>query len=514
MEKIMSHIHREQIKCAQKMQFVIEEDKVLNEQSPDIKKLLIEDGEVVIEEIYPGTNYVHLKGKLRYQILYLTDEQERILYKTAGEIEWEEKINVEGMEPADEVSVEKQIEDMKVTCSNGRKFSMRALVSLQVEAGEVRDEEIISALIRPGMEQKKEKMTFSNLVVKKKELLRMKEETELPRTLPSIEQVLWKSLEINRWEIKPLEDNIVIGWEATMFVLYRGKEEEPIRSFETTLKHNTNLECEGSHSGLWEKCRPRIQSYEINVRQDSDGEDRILEAEINFAPEILLYEEKETEMVTDIYGIQEELIPVYRKGIAPKQEERQSLKLRLNKGIRIPASYPGILQICHVKTGEISSEIIREEVGSILQGSLPLKILYQSEKAEEPYGSLREEVSFQHRLTEGGEENKREYTVYGVVQQCNIVLLDREEIELKLTLVVELQSMNNEEKEYLESIEVKELSQEKRKELPTMAVYRAMEEEGLWEVGKRYFVPIENIKRINQLENDAVKSGQKILLVR
>ena len=47
-----------------------------------------------------------------------------------------------------------------------------------------------------------------------------------------------------------------------------------------------------------------------------------------------------------------------------------------------------------------------------------------------------------------------------------------------------------------------------------MAVYRAMEEEGLWEVGKRYFVPIENIKRINQLENDAVKSGQKILLVR
>ena len=513
MEKIKSHIHMEQIKCAQSMQFVIEEDKNINDQSPDIAKLLLEEGEVVVDEIYPGTNFVQIRGRLRYQILYLTKEKDRKLHKITGEVGWEEKIHMEGTEPTDVVTVKKQVEDMKVSCSNLRKINIKMLVSLEVAVKELCDEEIISGLEREGMELRKKKMVLSNLAVKKKDSILMKEETELPKTLPSIEQVLWKSLEINKWEIKPLEDNIVVGWEATMFVLYRCMgEEEEIKSFEATLKHNTNLECPGSHPSMLESSRPAIQSYGINVKQDQDGEDRILEAEVLFDLDVLLYEDKEVEMITDVYGIREDISPIYRKGTVKIQGEKQQIKLRLNKVIRTPASYPGILQICHVKAGEIYPEQIRKEEGEGIQGSIPLRILYLSEKEEEAYCSIREEIGFYHQLER--EKEKVEYTVYGVVQQCNTVLLDSEEIELRLTLLLELQRTRTEERDYLEDIEVKELLPQMRKELPSMAVYRAMEDEELWEIGKRYFVPIENIKRINQMENDLIKGGQKILLVR
>lgn len=50
------------------MQFTMEEDLNLPEDKPDISTLNLEKGEVVIEEICPGTDEVTVRGKLGYAI--------------------------------------------------------------------------------------------------------------------------------------------------------------------------------------------------------------------------------------------------------------------------------------------------------------------------------------------------------------------------------------------------------------------------------------------------------------
>ena len=512
MEKIMSNLHMEKIKCSQKLQFVIEEDKNISDQSPDIVKILMEDGDISVEEIRPGKEFVELRGKLYYKILYLTDEKEKKLHKISGEIPWEEKVRIDGMEPSDSVFVEDFLEDMRSSCINSRKINIRALAGLKLVVRENYDEEVVNRIEEKEIEQKKENLTYSEVRVDRKDKLRMKEEFELPPSFPPIAQLLFHSIELNKWEAKPLEDHISIQAEMTVFLIYRSnKEEEDIKTYETTVKYLANLECPGSNTQLYESIIPVIKSKQLNVKQDEDGEDRILESEIVTELLIRLWEEKQIELVTDIYGTQEQIMPVYREGEYCRRGEKQQIRLKLSKTVRVPASYPKILQIYCTKTCEPYLEQIQQEGKVFLQGSIPFSIFYLTESEEETYGSLKEQIEFLQELEDG---NTSEYEVWGMVQQCKTILLDGEETEVKINILLEVQPVHYRKKKYLQEVRKEESLREKRNQQPSMAVYRATSKESLWEIGKKYGIAVESIRSVNQLEDEVLQNGQKILLIR
>ena len=62
MELIKRNIHMDRVKRSTVMQFTMEEDLNLPEDKPDISTLNLEKGEVVIEEICPGTDEVTVRG--------------------------------------------------------------------------------------------------------------------------------------------------------------------------------------------------------------------------------------------------------------------------------------------------------------------------------------------------------------------------------------------------------------------------------------------------------------------
>ena len=50
--------------------------------------------------------------------------------------------------------------------------------------------------------------------------------------------------------------------------------------------------------------------------------------------------------------------------------------------------------------------------------------------------------------------------------------------------------------------------------LPGMAVYMVKEGDNLWNIGKKYYVPVDSLRELNQLDSDEVKPGQKLLIVK
>ena len=55
---------------------------------------------------------------------------------------------------------------------------------------------------------------------------------------------------------------------------------------------------------------------------------------------------------------------------------------------------------------------------------------------------------------------------------------------------------------------------EKMAALPGIAVYMVRDGESLWDIGKRYYVPVSALRQTNGLSEDEVKAGDKILIVR
>ena len=64
------------------------------------------------------------------------------------------------------------------------------------------------------------------------------------------------------------------------------------------------------------------------------------------------------------------------------------------------------------------------------------------------------------------------------------------------------------------NVDVKERDTNKLNQMPSMAVCFVSNGDTLWSLGKKYCVPVWKIREMNQLLQDEVSEGDKILIVR
>ncbi len=63
-------------------------------------------------------------------------------------------------------------------------------------------------------------------------------------------------------------------------------------------------------------------------------------------------------------------------------------------------------------------------------------------------------------------------------------------------------------------IVVSDLDMNKLSGLPGIVIYIAKEGDSLWDVGKRYYVPIAQIKETNDMTTEEIRPGDKLLIVK
>ncbi|HAB62370.1 MAG TPA: peptidoglycan-binding protein, partial [Lachnospiraceae bacterium] len=54
----------------------------------------------------------------------------------------------------------------------------------------------------------------------------------------------------------------------------------------------------------------------------------------------------------------------------------------------------------------------------------------------------------------------------------------------------------------------------KLQEMPSVVGYIAKANDSLWSIAKKYYTTVDTIKEINQLEQESIKVGDKILIVK
>ena len=137
MELIRKNIHIDRTKCKAGTQIAMEDDINITDSRPDVYQLVQEQGEIILDEIRAVSDHVYVKGKLRFTVLYLSDDDVRRPASMEGSLPFEEQVYMEGVAPTDGISVKKELEDLSVGMINSRKLSVQALVSLNLYVEEL-----------------------------------------------------------------------------------------------------------------------------------------------------------------------------------------------------------------------------------------------------------------------------------------------------------------------------------------------------------------------------------------
>ena len=516
MELLKRNIHMDRIRAEALTQITLEDDVNIPESKPDVGSLNLEKGVLVIDEIKPGTDVVNVRGRLLFYALYHTAEEGKSLTLLEGKIPFEEKINLQGALPGDCVAVEGEVEDLTVSTINSRKLNVQSVVTLHAVVDELYDEEVpIGIHGEETVQYRKMPVTVAQIAISKNDIFRIKEEVSLPSNYPNIFQILWNHVSLGDVEFKVLEEKLTLQGDIHFFILYEGEgEEHPIRSFETVLPFSGVLECHGCRDGMVPDIRYSLGQQELVIRPDFDGEERNVGLELVLDISIRVYEEERTEMVTDVYGVTREVEAESRPASLRRLLSKVTGKTKVTDHIRVPGAGSPILQLLHSEGCVSLDQQEVTENGILLKGSLSVRVMYITGDDENPYGSAKAQIPYQYTLEVPDIAPEDLSRVHTEVEQLQVTMLDGEEMDVKAVLVFATTVFKNVPVELIGQVKVSDLDSAKMSSLPGMVIYMVKEGDNLWNIGKKYYVPVDALREWNSLASDELKPGQKLLIVK
>lgn len=516
MELIKKNIHMNKLKCKSDLQITLDDDFNVPDVKPDIYKIIKEQGEIKIQDIKMSNGKLMVTGALIFNVLYLSDESDRPIYNISSEIPFEETIHLEGVEATDDAIITFDIEDLTSGLINSRKINVKSIITLTVFVDELYDEATaISAEDEDGVEYINKVINVTNIAIDKKDTYRFKDEFHLPTNKGNISEILYYEVELRNPEARLLEDKFTIKGEILVFILYASENEEtPVEYYETEIPFSTTIDCNGCRDDMVDNITFRIDSKNLQVLPDSDGEDRIIDVEAVIEMGIRMYEDETLELLHDLYSTAKDLQPVVKETDYENLLVKNNSKGRLNDRVKINANQPSILQICHasgdVKVDEI--ELVKD--GLEVNGVLEVQILYISGDDQIPLNSIKSVIPFSQIIEVKGINENNIYDIKTGLEQLSVMMLDSEEIEVKAGIGLNAIVFDRIRERIITDVEEQEIAIEKIQKMPSMIGYTVKPNETLWEIAKRFHTTRKSLQELNGLEDEYVKRGDKILIMK
>lgn len=513
MNLITKRVHMNRCNGSEIKKITLDRDFNVPDARPDALQIMKEQGEVQVEEVHMMDGKASVKGLLQFQILYASDSEIPVSEMT-GNIPFEETIILPDAKASDEISVYAETLDLKSELINSRKLGIKAIVVLTVTAGTICDGE--GAIDMEGGEDiytKKMTKEVSYLVFSKKDTLRVRDEWKIPGTKDAMQRILYSDVSLGEWNTRLEEEKLLVEGQANVFVIYLGEGENPsINYFENSLPIEGQIDCHGCHADMVEQVMASIHSRDLEIKEDEDGEFRILEVEAVLALEIKVYGQEKIDLLTDFYSLKENCKPVYEPSYFENLKIHNKSKCRFTG--KITAGELAPLQIWNVSGSLLIDDKKRKEEGLLVRGTLLVSVLYQTGNERIPLASAKGSIPFEQLLEADELSKNSQINLQGMLEQVSAALTGEKEIEIKAVAALDLLVLEKMEDPIISGYESEELDRDAFRSAPGMVGYVVQEKETLWDIAKKFFTTVEAIMEVNHKENEQVQTGEMILILK
>ncbi|MDE7043931.1 MAG: DUF3794 domain-containing protein [Acetatifactor sp.] len=258
--------------------------------------------------------------------------------------------------------------------------------------------------------------------------------------------------------------------------------------------------------------RYRLGQQELSVRPDFDGEERSIGLELVMDITIRIYEEEKLEIISDIYGVSKEIGTVTHQTSLRRLLSKVTGKTKVTEHVHVSGGT--VLQLLHSEGTAILEQQETVENGILLKGALSIKVMYITGEDESPYGCTQAQIPYSYTLEVPDIAPEDMGKIHAEVEQLQVTMLDGEEMDVKAVLSFATTVFKSMPMNLISEITVSDLDMNRMSNLPGMVVYMVKEGDNLWNIGKQYYVPVDNLRVMNELESDDIRPGQKLLIVK
>lgn len=454
-------------------------------------------------------------GQLRFVVLYRSEDNR--LESFTDSINFGEKIFMDEVEERDTVNLSGDLEDLNISAINSRKLAVRALLGIHAVCEVPVEEEIVSGVENdPDIQQKSRTMQLLALTSAKKDILRVHSDIALPQSSPNIGHLLYDYVEVRNRQVICTGEQMQIQGEAYVNVLYSSPEGK-MEWYETMVPFSESIEggMTGTQPICWVHCQTK--EYEVEPAEDYDGEMRALSLNLSMDVEMKLWEERNVELLADVYSLETNLVPQKEMVCAKKLLIKNEAKLRISEQMKLAEEQERILQLCSFEGHAEMDHVEPVENGLEVEGILTVDILYATTDDSFPIAHTQEQIPFTQIVDVPGMKGHTEdisYEIEPAIDQLAVNLLDNERFEVKA--VISLQTIVQQEvcMEKIVDIHKEPLDAVELMKQPGIVGYIVKKEEQLWDIARHFHTTEAEIMETNGLKSADVQQGDKLLIVK
>lgn len=528
MELVTHTIQTNELKCRSNIQATLEDDMNVPDTKPDIEKLVKTQGKIQITDISPSEGKVNVRGNLSFSLLYFSNDDIRPIHNIKGQIPFNESINMDSVTANDDVFCHFELEDCQASLINSRKVSIRAILSLDCCQNEQKNITIGTDIIsedaaRAGMEEsvapeglnkKFSTISYTQIALQKNDIFRISDETVLPKGKPAIDTLLYYEMTPQNVQTRIVEDGIRIIGDVLLFALYTPEiEERRLEYIETEIPFDGIVNCNGCSENMIPDIEITVSSREVSAKPDEDGENRILDIELILKLQMKFYEDDELQILDDAYSTSCSLQLARENINYEKLLMKNQSSVRISDHININNS-DNILQICSSSgTIQIDEQEITED-GIQIEGAVTLDILYITDNDDRPLSMTKGVIPFSHLVEIKGISDDDSYELQSDINQINLIMIDKEEVEAKITLSICALVFTSKNQDAITGITENPLDLQKFNDMPGLAGFIANDNDTLWDIAKEYNTTPESIMELNGLTSSQIHKGDRLLLMK
>jgi hypothetical protein len=471
-------------------------------------------GDVSMNEVRLSDGHAYLKGTLDVDLLYVEEDGGRVCSLSA-KLPMEETLNLNGIVSGDKMCLKWEIEDLSLHVIHSRKLNIKAIVTFYAVVDELTGIRLPVGISGEEVSLRKKPIRTLNLAVHKKDTLRIRQEITLVSNKPNIEELIWYTASLRGLDLRPEENQIRAKGEVFVFAMYAGAgDDSPIQWLENSLPFNSEVECSGSKEELIPNIDVSVLSQTIEVKPDSDGEERILAVDVVVELDMKLYREETYDLLLDVYTPKKECILKSRPETLESLLVRNFSRCRISDHIDVKETQGKVLQVCHTQGKVKIDKTSIVENGIAVDGIVHMKILYITGNDEMPFSSMEAMLPFSHVIEARGITEECSYHLQTELEMLSTTMSESSRLEIKAVVGLNVLVLSPWQEQIIERVEEQPLDMEKIRSMPGITVYYVRDGDTLWDIARRFYTTVDAIRQQNELGQEEPAPGSPLLLVK
>lgn len=482
----------------------IEDEVILPDYCPEIFKICKTNARVYVTESRVQGKQCIISGKINFTVLYTSSIANRIQsYIHQTEFSHTFEIEEECENPQIRVKVVPEYVNSKA--SGRKKISFKAIVSIALKICCKKQNESIKCCSEKRFCENKKEISLTDTIAFCEKNVTVSDEIYIDKHFPGISEIVMThgTLKIN--EKKILQNKVVLKGNIELNILYNSTDNDDMTVYKCDMPYGQIIDIEGANDELQSLVEGEVNDISFDIYDDEAGESRILKADINLNIKCEIMQNRNIQVLSDIFSYDKEIECKYKK----LQNEYIFKKINNVQSVKSEITFDNKIEKISYIYGESKIEKVKTENDNmIISASLEVTVIYVT--VDNSIEVQTKNIPFEYIFEGENAENLSRLRSMTKILNTSFSILSDNKINCSIDVEIEGYVYCSNKYKVLSEAEV---SSEKIKvEKHSMVLYFASKNESVWDIAKRFKADKENIMTYNKLSEDKILADNMIII--